>query len=125
MSAGTVVEPLTRLEVRQRVAAAIAEGEKGMALAELGDQERGGWYTQLLDQAIAWFAQTGTKFSANDIRELLPADFPARGLMGARFRYAANELDLIRAVAGLRSTKRNTHGKPVALWQGVTTQEMA
>lgn len=125
MSAPTATEPLTRAQVRERVAAAIAERDAGMALAELADAERGGWYTQLVDQAIAWFAQTGTRFSANDVRELLPADFPARGLMGSRFGHAANNLGTIRVVSGVPSTKKNTHGKPVFLWEGVTPEEPA
>lgn len=122
-AAGGAEHPVLDVGGQRLVADAIAEGEAGMALAELGDSERGGWYTQLVDQAIAWFAQTGTRFSANEVRELLPPDFPAKGLMGARFQHAANNLDLIHAVSGVRSTKKNTHGKPVTLWVGVTTEE--
>lgn len=125
MTTTTAPSELTRAEVRQRIAEAVNAGREGMALAELGDSERGGWCTQLIDQAIAWFAQTGTRFSANDIRELLPPDFPARGLMGARFQHASRNLNSIEQVTWLPSTKKNTHGKPVAIWRGVQTGAQA
>lgn len=111
----------TKADVRLLVTEAVAEARAGMALAELSDEERGGYYKALIDQAIAWMAQTGEKFSANDIRELLPGDLPAQGLMGARFQHAANNLGLIQAVSGVPSTKKNTHGKPIALWVGTVT----
>lgn len=125
MTADVETEGLTRADVRRLVAAAVAEAKAGMALAELADEERGGYYKALVDQAIAWMAQTRERFSANDIRDLLPPDLPAQGLMGARFHHAANNLGLIQAVAGVPSTKKNTHGKPIALWKGVenTNQE--
>ena len=110
---------LTRAEARDRIAAAAAARDAGMALAELGDAERGGWYTALLDQAIAWFALTGEPFSANHFRDLLPDDGPWRGLMGSRFNHAHKNLGIIRWVGGETSTKKNTHHKPVGKWRGV------
>lgn len=115
--------PHTKADVRAMVAEAVEEGRAGMALAELADEERGGYYKALVDQAIAWMAQTGERFSANDLRELLPGDLPAKGLMGARFQHAANNLGLIQAVSGVPSTKKNTHGKPIALWVGVNNNQ--
>jgi len=115
----TEVAPLelTRAEVRERIARAAAERDRGMAWAEMAEDERGGWTRALVDQAIAWFAQTGDRFSANDLRELLPDDLPLRGLMGSRFQIAART-GVIRAVAWVPSTKENTHTKPIYKWIG-------
>lgn len=126
-STDTMLAPpeLTRAEVRGRIVAAVAERDRGMEWAQLADAERGGWYTALVDQAIAWMAQTGESFSANDIRELLPDDLPAQGLMGSRFAHARKNLGLIRWVGYATSTKKNTHAKPVGIWIGVDHEEPA
>lgn len=134
----TAPPELTRAEVRDRIAVAAAARDEGMAWAEMAEDERGGWTRSLIDQAIAWFAQTGQRFSANDLRELLPDDLPVQGLMGSRFRHAANHLGLIRQVVAevryaddsvgyipvtVPSTKENTHAKGVTVWVGVANEE--
>lgn len=109
------VTPLTRDELQTRLVAAIADRDHGMALAEDSATD---WDKNLIDQAIAWFAQTGTPFSANDVREALPEDINCRGLMGNRFTHAWKTHELIEPVGWLPSSKRNTHGKPVGQWIG-------
>lgn len=92
----------------------IAERDAGMAQAE--ESELTEWNRRLIDQAIEVFANAGGKFSANDLRPLLP-DVPGP-LMGARF-YAARVRGRIRFAGYVTSTKKNTHAKPVYLWTGV------
>jgi len=91
----------------------IAERDAGMAQAEASELTE--WNRRLIDQAIGVFAGTGRPFSANDLRPLLP-DVPGP-LMGARFA-AAQLAGRIRFRGHARSTKPNTHGKPVTLWIG-------
>ena len=92
----------------------IAARDEGMARAE--DADRSGWNKALIDQAIDALANTGERFSSNDLRVLLPDDIPGP-LFGARFS-AAQTKGRIRFVGYTRSTKKNTHGKPVAVWVG-------
>lgn len=112
----------TAVEIRDMIAAAVRARDEGMAWAEFGDAERGGWYTALVDQAIAFYAHRGEPFSANDFRDLLPPDLPAKGLMGARFT-SARLRGLIRAVGEATSTKENTHGKALTRWVGVPDRD--
>lgn len=111
MSTATI-ERLDRGAIDQLMAQAIAARDAGMAQAEEAASE---WDIRLLDQAIAWFAQTGLPFSANDIRPLLPADFNGRGLMGARFSAAYSRRE-IRPITDRPSNKPNTHNKRIAIW---------
>lgn len=101
-------------ELHARISDCIAARNAGMAQAEEAD--RSGWNKALIDQAIDAFAATGQQFSANDVRVVLPADLPGP-LFGARFS-AAQTTQRIRFVGYTRSTKKNTHGKPVGLWVG-------
>lgn len=110
---------LTRAEARDRIAAAAAARDEGMAFAEMAEDARGGWYRALVDQAIVWFALTGEPFSANTFRDLLPDDGPWRGLMGSRFTHAHKNLGIIRCVGGEASTLENTHLKDIGKWRGV------
>ena len=102
--------------VAEQIAAAVAERDKGMALAELSDLT--GWNRSLIDQGIDYFAATRRPFSANDLRELLPSDVPP-ALIGNRFQYASRYRKVIRFAGSVTSTKKNTHAKPVARWVGV------
>lgn len=103
--------------VHTSIRACIAERDAGMAIAQDGDIT--GWNKNLIDQAIDVLAATGRPFSANDLRVLLTdVDLPGP-LFGSRFHHAANNRKVIRYVGQTRSTKRNTHGKPVALWVGI------
>ena len=71
-----------------------------------------------LDQLIATYAATGEHFSSNSIRDQIPEGVKPNAI-GGRFRRAA-EQGLIRHVDWVTSTKANTHGHPVRVWQGVT-----
>lgn len=115
MSTDVVTVQVPR-EVHDSIAACVAARAEGIALAQDGDVT--GWNRNLIDQAIDVLASTGRPFSANDLRVLLEhVDLPA-ALFGARFSHAATNRKVIRYVGQTRSTKRNTHGKPVALWVG-------
>jgi len=69
-----------------------------------------------VDRMIAACAQTGAPFSANDIRDRIPAGIRPAAI-GGRFRAAARR-GLIRPVGYVPSTDPGTHGHPVRLWQG-------
>lgn len=101
-------------DLHATIAECVAARNEGMAQAEEAD--RSGWNKALIDQAIAALANTGQRFSSNDLRVLLPEDIPGP-LFGARFS-AAQTKGRIRFVGYTRSTKKNTHGKPVAVWVG-------
>ena len=101
-------------DLHAKIADCIAARNEGMAQAE--DSDRSGWNKALIDQTIDVLARTGDRFSANDLRILLPDDLPG-ALFGARFS-AAQTAGRIRFVGFTRSTKKNTHGKPVAVWVG-------
>ena len=101
-------------DLHATIAQCVAARDEGMAQAEEAD--RSGWNKSLIDQAIDAMARTGERFSANDLRVLLPDDVPGP-LFGARFS-AAQTAGRIRFVGYTRSTKKNTHGKPVAVWVG-------
>lgn len=116
MSAGTVTVQVDA-DLHAKISDCIAARDEGMAAAEEAD--RSGWNRALIDQAIDVFAGTGRPFSANDVRVVLPDDVPGP-LFGARFS-AAQTQRRIRFNGYVRSTKKNTHNKPVALWRGVTS----
>ena len=101
-------------DLHAQISECVALRNEGMAQAEEAD--RSGWNKALIDQAIDVFAATREPFSANDLRVLLPDDLPGP-LFGARFS-AAQTAGRIRFVGYTRSTKKNTHGKPVAVWVG-------
>lgn len=101
-------------ELHGTITAAVAARDEGMRQAEEADWS--GWNKALIDQAIEAFAGSGQRFSANDLRVLLPTDVPGP-LFGARFS-AAQTQGRIRFCGYTRSTKPNTHGKPVAIWRG-------
>lgn len=101
------------VELEQAIAAAIAERDQGINLAETADTT--GWDKKLIDQAITAFARTGELFDANDVRAVLPPDVRS-ALMGARF-LAARNAGRIRFVGWSTSTKKNTHYKPIGLYK--------
>lgn len=70
----------------------------------------------VVDQAILNLAATGGRFSANDVRPLLP-ELRSKNLIGARFN-ALRMRRLIVKVGEVTSTDRGTHGKRVALYVG-------
>lgn len=69
-----------------------------------------------VDALIAKYAKTGERFSSNDLRNQIPEGVKPNAI-GGRFRRAA-ERGLIRHVDWVTSTKENTHGHPVRVWQG-------
>lgn len=110
--------PTTTIEIPTSVVEAIraarAARDAGMQNAELADSS--GWDRKVIDQAIDAYALTGERFSSNELRELLPEVRSA--LIGTRFM-AASVGGRIRRVGLTPSTKKNTHGKDVAVWLGV------
>lgn len=111
-TATTTIEIPT--SVVDAVKAARAERDAGMAAAEEADRD--GWDRKVIDQAIEAYAKTEERFSINELRELLPDVRSA--LIGSRFM-AASVGGRIRRVGLTPSTKKNTHGKDVAVWLGV------
>lgn len=89
---------------------ALKARDEGIAQVEAAadDQDRA-----VIDQAIREVAARGVRFSANDVRPLLPAVRPA--LIGARFLAAANRKE-IRRVGYVKSTDPKTHAHPIAEW---------
>lgn len=69
-----------------------------------------------VDQLIARCAATGRPFSSNTIRGQVPDGIKPNAI-GGRFREAARR-GLIRPVGWVASTKQNTHGHNVRVWQG-------
>lgn len=86
--------------------------DEGMRLVtEASDQ----WDRDVIDQALRAVRQRGARFSANDVRPLLPPGVrPA--LVGARFM-AASRREEIRKVGWVASTDPGTHAHPIALWE--------
>lgn len=70
----------------------------------------------VVDQAISRFAASGARFSANDVRPLLPA-LRSNNLVGARFNAARMRRQIVK-VGEVISTDPGTHGKKVALYIG-------
>lgn len=109
-------------ELHATLAACIAERDRGIAQAEAAD--RSGWNKALIDQGIDALALTGVRFSANDLRILLPDDLPGP-LFGARFRHARENRGRIVIVDEVASSKLNTHGKKVYVYIGSEHQPEA
>jgi len=75
------------------------------------------WWASCFDAAVGYFASTGIPFSADDIRELIPAaDHPNR--VGARF-HAANRAGLIEPTGFALSRARSRHAGVLRTWRGV------
>ena len=119
-TAGDVTVIVLPTSTHDAIEAAIAARNEGWAQAEAAD--RSGWDKNLIDQAIDALAETGEPFSANELRELLPDNVRA-SLMGGRFVNARSR-GVIRWDGWTTSTKRNTHGKGIGRYVGVSqTQE--
>lgn len=73
-------------------------------------------YRREIDTVIDAFADTGRRFSANQVRVLLPEVTAAQ--MGARFTHAHKHRGVIRPAGLEPSTKKNTHAKAVTVWRG-------
>lgn len=105
----------TTIVVDQSVADAIAKAraarDAGMAQAQEADRD--GWDTKVIDQAIAALVATGQRFSANDLRQLLPD--VRQPLIGKRVRAAATRGET-RRVDYVPSSLESTHGHPIAVW---------
>ena len=75
------------------------------------------WWASCFDTAVGYFASTGVPFTADDVRELIPApDHPNR--TGARF-HAANRAGLIRPTGFALSRSRSRHAGVLRVWQGI------
>lgn len=70
-----------------------------------------------IDLLIARAAATGREFSANDIREHLPAGVRTQAI-GPRFAHARRR-GVIEAVGYVTSTDPGTHAHQVRQWRGV------
>lgn len=89
--------------------------DRGLALVE---DASGDWSRRVVDQAIRAAAQTLQTFSANDVRELLPAE--RSGLIGARFLAAAKRGEIVR-IGYVPASHAAGHGRPIALWTAAPT----
>lgn len=66
-----------------------------------------------IDAAIMRVARTGREFSANDFRDMFPESGP---IVGGRVNALAIKHKFVD-VGSVRSTKPNTHGHKITLWQ--------
>lgn len=89
---------------------ASAARDRGVAIVEAASDDQG---RAVLDQAIRLHAQSGRPFSANDFRDLLPAE--RANLLGARILAAAKRGEIVR-VGYEPATHAAGHGRPVAVW---------
>ncbi|WP_160050728.1 hypothetical protein [Nocardiopsis sp. FR4] len=91
--------------------------EEGRRLREeaLAGASADGWDNAVIDQAIRFFAASGRRFSANDVRPLLP--LVRRAAIGARFM-AASRRGVIRRVDSTPSTDPGTHAHRITVWEG-------
>jgi len=116
---GEPAPPIEPLDVRPSPADDLAEGrrrrDEGMALTEEADVF--GRDKAVIDQAIAHLCEQQVRFSANDLRELLP--HVRQPLIGARVRANARA-GLMRHVDYTPSTLPSTHGHDIKVWLGVT-----
>jgi hypothetical protein len=115
-------EPSRLERIQAQLAEARAERDLAFRTLDREDEQRGSWDKQLIDAAIAAFAEAGAPFSANDVRELLPDDVRT-SLMGSRF-FAAHVAKRIRRIGLTTSTKKNTHAKDVGQWIRATAAEV-
>lgn len=93
------------------LAAAFAARDRGMA-ATLATRTP---ESDRVAAAIRQLAATGKPFSANDARAIHGV---RGGVVGATFN-ALRANGVIKAVGSETSSKKNTHGKDVAMWQAV------
>lgn len=75
------------------------------------------WWASCCDTAIAHLASTGVPFTADDVRDLIPAPDHANR-PGARFTAAARA-GLIRPCGYALSRSRSRHAGVLRLWVGV------
>lgn len=93
----------------------LAEQLRDEGMAQATQADRDGWDAAVIDQAITHLAESGRRFSANDLRQLLPE--VRQPLIGARVRAAAQRRQ-IRRVDYTASTLPSTHAHPIAVWVG-------
>lgn len=96
---------------------ALAEQLRDEGITRTTDADRDGWDTAVIDRAITHLAESGRRFSANDLRQLLPE--VRQPLIGARVRAAAQRRQ-IRRVGCTASTLPSTHAHPIAVWVGAS-----
>lgn len=88
--------------------------DEGIARANANCDE---WWANCFDAAVGYLASTGVPFTADDVRDLIPAsDQPNR--VGARF-YAACRAGLIQPVGFTLSRSRSRHAGVLRTWVGV------
>jgi hypothetical protein len=94
--------------------AGVAEGRR-LRDGALACVSAGEWDSAVIDQAIRFFAASGRRFSANEVRPLLPE--VRRAAIGVRFM-AASRRGVIRRVGSTPSTDPGTHAHRIAVWEG-------
>lgn len=111
-------QPTTTVEVPTSVVTALEEcraaRDEGIDVSDTSLMAA--IYRRQIDTVIDAFAATGQRFSANQVRVLLP-DVTA-GQMGARFTHACKHRGVIRKAGLEPSSKKNTHAKDVTVWRG-------
>jgi hypothetical protein len=104
---------VTYTEQGDLLALAAALEARDEAFNSLDDTDRSQWERSVIQQAIRTVAARGHKFSANDVRELLPD--VNRNRIGREFARAAS--DGVIEWAGMeRSTDKGTHGHRINVW---------
>lgn len=90
--------------------------DRGMAAALAEPAAK--WDAQVVDQAITHLARTCDRFSANDLRELLPA--VAGSVVGARFMAMARR-GVITRIGSELSTHAAGHARRVSVWRATVS----
>lgn len=103
---------MTTSDARKRLAEALRD--EGMARAEMAADPR---IIAMIDALIAEMNASGEAWSANSLRDRLPAN--AGPLVGARVRAAATRRPVEQVRVGyVPSDLPSTHAHPIALWIG-------
>jgi hypothetical protein len=97
----------------------LSEGERlrDEAFTGLDEADRGDWEKNVIMRAIREVASQGRPFSANHVRDLLPAVNTNR--IGRCFAQAAKD-GLIEWVTMERSTDPKTHGHRINVWRAAS-----
>lgn len=84
---------------------------------DLVDMAADNWWKEIVDDAIAYLAATGTPFTADDVRDLGIPDPHAPQAWGARFM-AATRAGLIVRVGDASSRRPSVHAHRIGLYVG-------
>ncbi len=103
---------MRQLELAEALGTARGAHRREQAMSHVDDNL---WDRAVIDQAILFFAVSGERFSANQVRPLLPE--VRRAAIGPRFMAAARRGQIVR-VDWTPSSDPGTHCHQIAVWQG-------